>query len=154
MISGWSTGTPPARLLLIFMQFWGKSGKFVCWHPPPLECWRPLLTESWIHPWWCQVVYWRNGCSIRIFSNYHLIIDLNFTGLLYDAWTEQTNRKKFMCAAMDKEHDLKWVERPCFHKSGYICQYGKDSQYHVMVKVKFVKRSTYFQTNQVLICSW
>ena len=88
-----------------------------------------------------------------ILSNYHFIIDSNFTGLPYDAWAEQTNRQKFMCAALDKEHDLKWVERPCFHKSGYICQYGKDSQYLILVKVKFVKWSTYLQANHALLCS-
>ena len=27
------------------MQFLGKFGKIVCWHPPPLESWRPLLGE-------------------------------------------------------------------------------------------------------------
>ena len=35
-------GRPPTdQNFLNFMQFWGKSGKFVCWRP--LRGWRPLL---------------------------------------------------------------------------------------------------------------
>ena len=37
-------GRPPTdQNFLNFMQFLGKSGKFVCWCPLPLEGWRPLL---------------------------------------------------------------------------------------------------------------
>ena len=47
LTSGWSKGGTPARLptdknVLNFIQFLGKSGKFVCWRPL-LEGWRPLL---------------------------------------------------------------------------------------------------------------
>ena len=32
-----------------FMQFLGKFGKIVCWHP--LEGWRPTSGKSWIRHW-------------------------------------------------------------------------------------------------------
>ena len=43
-------GRPPYRLnFLIFMQFFGKSGKFVCWRPSWRVC-APSYEESWIRP--------------------------------------------------------------------------------------------------------
>ena len=30
------------------IQFLGKFGKIVCWHPPPPESWHPHLGKSWI----------------------------------------------------------------------------------------------------------
>ena len=41
-------GTPPGPYSFNFMQFWGKFGKIVCWHPPhppPKWGWRPHLGE-------------------------------------------------------------------------------------------------------------
>ena len=34
---------PTVQNFLDFMQFFGKFDKIVCWRPPPLEGWRPLL---------------------------------------------------------------------------------------------------------------
>ena len=41
---------PPDKNFLNFMQFWGKSGKFVCWRT--LQGWHPLL-QGILHPLLC-----------------------------------------------------------------------------------------------------
>ena len=54
LCSGGSRGRPlhappVVQHFLNFMQFFGKFGKVVCWHPPPHpEGWRPLLRENGI----------------------------------------------------------------------------------------------------------
>ena len=41
-----------------FMQFLGKFGKIVCWHPPPpLGSWRPLLGEILDPPLFLLVIH-------------------------------------------------------------------------------------------------
>ena len=91
---GRSRSAPPTdQNILNFMQFFGKSGKFVCWCPTSSRVGAPSYWESWIRPWWrLSFFFFRDMTEITFIPNPLLWLvntDWNGTTLFWDSQVDE-----------------------------------------------------------------
>ena len=91
------TRAPPVHNFFIFMQFSGKIGQIIGWHPPPFGVSAPSSGKSWIRH--CQEV----NFNILMSNDPHLNSDTACV-TFYFAWYLFSRKNVFKTTAIEKAH--------------------------------------------------